>query len=394
MALRSFGSSRPALEPRSASTGGEHERIRARPADELDRGGEPVLGRPARQRERGPAEGVERVREPRDRGAAASRRPPPRRSARRSPASASGAGRSPRAARPPRRGRTRARARPRRARASVTVKQSSRSLRATSSPYASGCSAKSAACTSAISRMKHAQVALRRAGTSIGSRVRERAPRLPRRAARTPALRVVGPRDARRAGRRARRGLRREARRERVHHRHALGDRSRHRAGVVVARRERPAAVERHEPERRLEADDAAERGGDPDRAARCRVPSAASARPAASAAAEPPLEPPAIRPGATRVRHPAEVRVHRRDAVRELVQVRLADVRVAGRLEPADGFGRLGGHVVGEDRRAVRRRQPGGVEEILDRERDAVRRRLRAAQGRCRRAAGKGCVS
>ena len=29
-------------------------------------------------------------------------------------------------------------------------------------------------------------------------------------------------------------------------------------------------------------------------------VPSAASARPAASAAAEPPLEPPAIRPGAT----------------------------------------------------------------------------------------------
>ena len=64
-------------------------------------------------------------------------------------------------------------------------------------------------------------------------------------------------------------------------------------------------------------------------------VPSAASASPAASAAAEPPLEPPATRPGARGFGTVAEVRVLRRDAVGELVQVRLADDRVAGRLEP-----------------------------------------------------------
>ena len=44
----------------------------------------------------------------------------------------------------------------------------------------------------------------------------------------------------------------------------------RHRAGVVEARREREAALERDEPVGRLEADDAAAGGRDPDRAARC----------------------------------------------------------------------------------------------------------------------------
>jgi hypothetical protein len=54
-------------------------------------------------------------------------------------------------------------------------------------------------------------------------------------------------------------------------------------------------------------------------------------------------------------------------------VQVRLADVRIARRLERGDCGGRLGGKVVGEEGRAVRGDEPGRVEEILDRERDPV---------------------
>jgi hypothetical protein len=67
-------------------------------------------------------------------------------------------------------------------------------------------------------------------------------------------------------------------------------------------------------------------------------------------------------------------VSVLRRDAVRELVKVRLADNRVAGRLQPRDRLGGAVRDVVGEDGRAVSRREAVGVEEILDRERDPVR--------------------
>jgi len=63
------------------------------------------------------------------------------------------------------------------------------------------------------------------------------------------------------------------------------------------------------------------------------------------------------------RVRDAAVVRVFGGDAVGELVQVGLADVCVAGRFEEEHGFGRPRRHVVGEDRRAVGRLQPGGVE-------------------------------
>ena len=63
-------------------------------------------------------------------------------------------------------------------------------------------------------------------------------------------------------------------------------------------------------------------------------VPSAPSASPAARAAAEPPLEPPAVRPGNAGFGTDAVVQVLRGDAVRELVQVRLADVHPACRLE------------------------------------------------------------
>jgi hypothetical protein len=57
-------------------------------------------------------------------------------------------------------------------------------------------------------------------------------------------------------------------------------------------------------------------------------------------------------------------------------VEVRLPDVDVAGAFEPDDGLGRASRNMVGEDCRAVGRRQAGRVEEVLDRERDALRRK------------------
>jgi hypothetical protein len=58
-------------------------------------------------------------------------------------------------------------------------------------------------------------------------------------------------------------------------------------------------------------------------------------------------------------------------------VQVRLADVRVPGRLQPPHGLGRIRRHVLGEDRRSVRRHEPGRVEQVLDAERDPLGDRL-----------------
>ena len=95
---------------------------------------------------------------------------------------------------------------------------------------------------------------------------------------------------------------------ERREHRLAAVDVARQRPGVVEARREREAAVHRDEADVGLKPTT-------PQQAAGMRieppesVPSAASASPRATAAAEPPLDPPAMRPGA-RVRHVAEVRV------------------------------------------------------------------------------------
>jgi hypothetical protein len=60
-------------------------------------------------------------------------------------------------------------------------------------------------------------------------------------------------------------------------------------------------------------------------------------------------------------------MRVLRRDAVRELVQVRLADVGVAGALEPRDRLGRCVRDVLSEQDRPVGRRQAGGVEQVFD---------------------------
>jgi hypothetical protein len=81
-------------------------------------------------------------------------------------------------------------------------------------------------------------------------------------------------------------------------------------------------------------------------------------------------IEPPLWRPVAReRVDDVPEMRVLRGDAVGELVQVRLADERVTRLLEAANGLGGPRRDVLAKDRRAVRRRQSGGVEEILDRE-------------------------
>jgi hypothetical protein len=62
-------------------------------------------------------------------------------------------------------------------------------------------------------------------------------------------------------------------------------------------------------------------------------------------------------------------MRVDRGDAVGELVQVRLADVDVARGLELTDGLRGLGRDVLSEEDRAVGRDEPGGVEEVLDRQ-------------------------
>ena len=115
-------------------------------------------------------------------------------------------------------------------------------------------------------------------------------------------------------------------------------------------------------------------------------VPSAASARPAASAAPSRRVEPPASRPGASGIRDGAEVRVLGRDPVGELVQVRLADVRIAGRLGKEDGCrARAPGRARRRSTEPYVVVRPCSVEQVLDGEPVPCRQR-RGSQGRCRR--------
>jgi hypothetical protein len=72
---------------------------------------------------------------------------------------------------------------------------------------------------------------------------------------------------------------------------------------------------------------------------------------------------------------------VLRRRPVCELVQVRLPDVRVAGRLEQPHRLGRLGGHMLGEQDRAVGRDEAGRVEQVFDGEPDSLAGRLRPGE-------------
>src|SRR2546429_595394 len=78
--------------------------------------------------------------------------------------------------------------------------------------------------------------------------------------------------------------------------------------------------------------------------------------------------------PGRGRLRYVAVVRVLRRGAEGELVQVGLADGDVTGGLEQTPRVGGSVRDVVPEDRRAVGGADAGGVEEVLDGELDPVR--------------------
>ena len=110
-------------------------------------------------------------------------------------------------------------------------------------------------------------------------------------------------------------------------------------------------------------------------------VPSADVGEPGCERGAVPAARPAREPAGCDRVRDGAEVRILGRGPVGELVQVRLADVRVARALEPDDGLGRCNRDVLGEQDRPVRRRQAGGVEEVLDGQPKTCRRR-RVGQG------------
>ena len=170
--------------------------------------------------------------------------------------------------------------------------------------------------------------------------------------------------------------LHREARHERLHHRNAAADVPRHRPDVVEARREREDTVGRDEAVARLEPDDPAARRRNPDRAARIgaerrvRERRDECGRRAAARSAGGPA-------GRRRVRDRPVVEILRGDAVGELVQVRLANVCVAGLLEQPHGRSRLGRDVIGEHGRPIRRPHPGRVEQILHSEPDPTRGRL-----------------
>ena len=95
-------------------------------------------------------------------------------------------------------------------------------------------------------------------------------------------------------------------------------------------------------------------------------VPGAAATMPAASAAAEPPLEPPGTRVGIVRVPARAEVRVLVGRPPRQLVGGELGDGHRAGGREPGDDVGVAVGDVVAEERAAVGRRDAARVDQVL----------------------------
>jgi hypothetical protein len=106
-------------------------------------------------------------------------------------------------------------------------------------------------------------------------------------------------------------------------------------------------------------------------------VPSAKGTTPAATAAAEPLLEPPVVRSGETRVFDVAVVRVFPGDAVGEFVEVRFAGEDPSGGVHGANegGIRRRIGANLGEKRRAGERGKTGDVEKILGEVRHAGER-------------------
>ena len=175
--------------------------------------------------------------------------------------------------------------------------------------------------------------------------------------------------------------------RHRAEQRGGVGDGARHRAGVswLWAIGMMPAPAE--EADRRLDAD---ERSW-PARATRSTrsvsVPTAAAARFAATATAEPELEPDGLRSSAygflrlAAARAPA-ARGVRRPEVGPLAQVRLAEDDGAGVSQPRDDervFGRRDAHE--RERSGRRHHAVGGGDVVLDHDRNAVQRAARAAR-------------
>ena len=112
--------------------------------------------------------------------------------------------------------------------------------------------------------------------------------------------------------------------------------------------------------------------------------PSASGTRPPATAAPEPPEEPPVMRREVVRIARGAVVDVLAGEVVGVFAHVERADQHRAGRFEPLDqgGVARRR-RAVAIDLRAGQRRQPGDVEQVLDRERHAGERPDAAASAR-----------
>ena len=109
-------------------------------------------------------------------------------------------------------------------------------------------------------------------------------------------------------------------------------------------------------------------------------VPSASGTSPAATATAEPELDPPGMSFGIEQVARHAVGRAHADQAGGELIEVGLADDDRAG-LPQARDHGRVARGLVGEGRTGRRGRQALDVDVVLDRDRNAVERAARCCR-------------
>ena len=100
---------------------------------------------------------------------------------------------------------------------------------------------------------------------------------------------------------------------------------------------------------------------------------------PAATATADPPLDPPGMRSVVPRIARGAERRVLVRRAHRELIAVRLADHHRAGRFEPGDDGGVVRRNELLENLRRSGRSYAARAEVVLQRDRHAGERKRRA---------------
>ncbi len=106
-------------------------------------------------------------------------------------------------------------------------------------------------------------------------------------------------------------------------------------------------------------------------------VPSASGTRPAATATAEPELDPPGMSSASNGVARNAVGRAHADQAGRELVEIGLADDDGAGRAQPRHRGG-VAPRRVGEGRAGGGGRQAGDVDVVLHGDRHAVERQRR----------------